>query len=115
MTNQSGIGRGYYSEQDFMHLSSWMRAQFLSHSIDILDVKYCPHHPAKAKPEYLKSCQCRKPQPGMILEAALTHQIDLKQSIMVGDKISDMECALNAGLKKMILIISQKLLESLNN
>lgn len=106
ITNQSGIGRGYYTEQDFTNLSSWMVAQFAKNDIDILHVFFCPHHPEKAKPPYLKNCDCRKPAPGMLLNAKRQYQIDMEQSIMVGDKGSDMNAAVNAGVGKKFLVTS---------
>lgn len=107
ITNQAGIARGYYNEEDFLELSSWMKQQFKHENIIIDDVFYCPHHPTKGKGLLLKACTCRKPEPGMILEAAQKHHIDLKQSIFIGDKVSDMQAAQNAGIHNRILVASQ--------
>jgi len=108
VTNQSGIGRGYYSEQDFHQLTEWMVTQFKQQGINILDVMYCPHHPEKANPAYLKECECRKPAPGMLLEAIDKHNLDPKMSIMVGDKTSDMQAAINANLGSQFLVETGK-------
>jgi len=108
VTNQSGIGRGYYSEQDFNVLTEWMKSEFNKHQIPITEVYFCPHHPKKALPEYLKECDCRKPMPGMLNQAIKQFDIDVTQSIMVGDKISDLQAAQAAGIKTKILVESGK-------
>jgi D-glycero-D-manno-heptose 1,7-bisphosphate phosphatase len=106
ITNQSGIGRGYYTEQDFQHLMKWMCEQFKQHNVRILDVFFCPHHPEKALPEYKLDCDCRKPKPGMLLQAIEKYDIDPKMSIMVGDKKSDMQAAVAAGIGQKYLVLS---------
>lgn len=108
VTNQSGIGRGYYTEQDFQRLTKWMLAEFSNHGIEVLDVMYCPHHPEKAMAKYLTKCDCRKPEPGMLLQAINEYNIDPKTSIMVGDKASDIQAAINAGLGQKYLVSSGK-------
>lgn len=106
ITNQSGIGRGKYTEQEFHQLTDWMKASFKSKQLLISGVYFCPHHPTKGKGEYLTACKCRKPEPGMILQAANDHKIDLKQSVFIGDKISDMQAAESAGIHNRILVAS---------
>ncbi|WP_404342934.1 D-glycero-beta-D-manno-heptose 1,7-bisphosphate 7-phosphatase [Pseudoalteromonas mariniglutinosa] len=106
ITNQSGIGRGYYTEHDFEQLTLWMKAQFAEHDIPVSGVYFCPHHPKKALPEYLQRCDCRKPEPGMLLQAITEHNIDPKHSIMVGDKLSDMLAAEKAHIATRILVRS---------
>jgi len=95
VTNQSGIARGYYSEEDFYKLTEWMKDEFKKRGIEITDVRYCPHHP-----DITGECECRKPKPGMILDLAKSHGIDLKNSIMIGDSDRDIEAAKNAGIEK---------------
>ncbi|MDO6446002.1 D-glycero-beta-D-manno-heptose 1,7-bisphosphate 7-phosphatase [Colwellia sp. 1_MG-2023] len=107
ITNQSGIGRGMYSVEQFNLLTNWMVEQFKEKNVIIDDVYFCPHHPLKGKGEYLIDCQCRKPAPGMILQAAEKHHIDLKQSVFIGDKASDMKAAMAAGIKNRLLISSK--------
>jgi D-glycero-D-manno-heptose 1,7-bisphosphate phosphatase len=106
VTNQSGIGRGYYSEQDFAELTTWMVEQFKNNGVDILAVYYCPHHPVKANAPYLKECDCRKPKPGMLLKAISEHSLNPDLSIMIGDKASDMQAAIAAGIKHKYLVNS---------
>ena len=97
ITNQSGIGRGYYTESDFHTLTTWMVEAFASKGITIERVFYCPHTP-DAK------CRCRKPDIGMIEEALLEYPLDLKHSWMIGDKISDITLAANAGIGNTIYV-----------
>lgn len=114
ITNQSGIARGKYTEADFTSLTEWMKIQFKQHQCRITDVFYCPHHPTKGIGEYLKACECRKPEPGMILKAAATHDIDLSESIFIGDKVSDMQAAESAGIVTRILLTGQYTDKTLN-
>lgn len=98
VTNQSGIARKYYSEEDFHLLTEWMIDEFKKRGIIINRVYYCPHHP-----EISGACSCRKPEPGMILQAQEEFDIDLADSLMIGDKERDIEAALNAGIKERYL------------
>ena len=72
VTNQSGIARGYYSETEFASLTSWMLKAFANEGITLAGVYYCPHHPTAGVGEYLQHCDCRKPNAGMLLQAATT-------------------------------------------
>lgn len=98
VTNQSGIARAYYGEDDFAILSSWMKDEFLKNDIEIKKVYYCPHHP-----DISGECSCRKPHAGMLLEAKKDFNIDLENSILIGDKERDIEAGLNAGLRETYL------------
>jgi D-glycero-D-manno-heptose 1,7-bisphosphate phosphatase len=93
VTNQSGISRGFYSEEQFQELSHWMIKEFQKNKIEITKIYHCPHHP-----EYSGECECRKPEAGMLLQAAKDFDIDLQNSIMIGDKERDIQAGLNAGL-----------------
>lgn len=106
VTNQSGIGRGYYDEKTFNELTRWMKGEFAKHEVHIADVQFCPHHPTNAQPEYLKACDCRKPEPGMLLTAAKKLNIDMTKSIMIGDKGSDMKAARSASVQFKYLVES---------
>lgn len=99
ITNQAGIARGLYSEDDYSKLTNWMIEQFQKQGIKIAGVYHCPHHP-----EFSAECNCRKPYPGMILQAQQELEIDLSQSILVGDKISDIQAGIAAGIPKNYLI-----------
>lgn len=98
VTNQSGIARGYYSQEAFDILSSWMVKEFAKHGVEIQKVYFCPHHP-----EMSGVCSCRKPEAGMLLQAQIEFDVDLKNSILVGDKESDIEAAIAAGIKESYL------------
>ncbi|KAF7774449.1 D-glycero-D-manno-heptose 1,7-bisphosphate phosphatase [Pseudoalteromonas citrea] len=106
VTNQSGIGRGYYNEAQFHALSEWMCQEFTRYGVAIAKVYFCPHHPKNALPEYLMECTCRKPQPGMLMQAIKEFDIDVTQSVMVGDKVSDIQAARAAGVNTAILVES---------
>ena len=99
VTNQSGIARNYYKDEDYIILTDWMIAEFKKNNIDILDIYYCPHGPNSI-------CKCRKPKPGMLLEAKIKHNIDMKNSWMIGDKEVDIKAANDAGIKNTILVRS---------
>lgn len=106
ITNQSGIARGYYTEDDYHRLNSWMLEQFNQQGIDVLQVTYCPHLPNGSVPEYTGDCDCRKPKPGMINDiiANQVESVDLASCILVGDNVSDIEAGKAAGLGHLYLI-----------
>ncbi len=106
VTNQSGIARGYYNEQDFAVLTSWMKQQFAAHGVKIDGVYYCPHHLEKGQVPYNIDCDCRKPNPGMLTQAIREFGIDPALSLMVGDKAADMQAAAAAGVGRKILVRS---------
>lgn len=102
VTNQAGIGRGYYTEADFHRLTEWMQARFLERGARIDAVYFSPYHPEHGIGEYLKDSDCRKPAPGMLLRAAREHDIDLARSVLVGDKLSDIEAGRRAGVGTLL-------------
>jgi D-glycero-D-manno-heptose 1,7-bisphosphate phosphatase len=97
-TNQAGIGRGYYTEADFLALTDWMCSAFREQGAPIARVYYCPFHPEFGVGEYRRESDCRKPAPGMILRAAREFDIDLDRSVLVGDKESDIMAGITAGV-----------------
>lgn len=99
VTNQSGIGRGYYSEEDFQKLTSWMIDEFARKDIKITKVYHCPHSPDE-------NCECRKPKIGMFKKAQKEFHIDMKSSWMIGDKQSDIQAGKNSGIPNTIFINS---------
>ncbi len=98
VTNQAGIARGYYSEDEFRRYMEWMSGVFDEHQARLDAVYYCPHHPATGQTGYLRACTCRKPAPGMILAAQRDLALDLAASILVGDKPSDIAAGEAAGV-----------------
>lgn len=106
VTNQSGIARGYYSETDFATLAEWMKERFLEYDITITDIHYCPHHPTKGVGAYRLDCKCRKPKPGMILDLANKYDVDLQNSLLIGDKPSDIQAADEAKIGRNYLLSS---------
>lgn len=99
VTNQSGIARGLYTEQDVVRLHAWMQQYCLAHGAIIHGFAFCPHHPTEGQGEYKRHCDCRKPAPGMLLSLAKTHTIDMPRSMMIGDKETDMQAARAAGIE----------------
>ena len=106
VSNQSGIGRGYYCEADVESLNQAI-AQHLGSTVGVtLSAFYhCPHHPTEAEGEFRRQCDCRKPAPGMIRQAVLDHGIDLKTSLLVGDKDSDIEAGRAAGVTRLFKVV----------
>lgn len=103
-TNQSGIGRGYYTESQLQTLHQWLLERLAHEGIHVLKIYYCPHHPQAKLDAYRQSCHCRKPAPGMLLQAQQELDIDLKASIVFGDKISDCEAGQKAGCTYRVLL-----------
>ena len=108
ITNQSGISRGYYSESDYHLLTQWMLSQFAKNNINILDIFHCPHGPNS-------SCECRKPMPGMFLNAKTKHNIDMNSSWMIGDKEIDVTAANASGINSTILVRSGHKIDESNS
>ena len=108
VTNQAGIGRGLYGEDDFRSLMEWVKAQFVQRGSTLDAVYFCPNHPIHGLGAYRLDCFDRKPRPGMILKAARDHNIDLARSILVGDKVTDMEAAEAAGIQQRIFFSNDR-------
>jgi D-glycero-D-manno-heptose 1,7-bisphosphate phosphatase len=106
VTNQAGIGRGYYTEGDFAHLTAHMRALLADQGVALAGVYHCPHHPSAGLGAYRQDCDCRKPRPGMLLRAAQELGLDLPRSVLVGDKLSDIEAGRAAGVRHAVLVTS---------
>jgi histidinol-phosphate phosphatase family protein len=99
ITNQSGIGRGYFTEQDYRAVEAEASRQLGSGLID--GSYFCPHEPSAG-------CECRKPSPALILQAARDHHLDLSRSFMIGDKRIDAECGRNAGVRTILVQTGQE-------
>ncbi|MGD8164760.1 D-glycero-beta-D-manno-heptose 1,7-bisphosphate 7-phosphatase [Pantoea sp. FN0307] len=108
VTNQSGIARGMFSEDQFMQLTEWMDWSLADREVDLDGIYYCPHHPEAAVESYRQQCDCRKPQPGMLLSAMKELNIDMAASYMVGDKIDDVQAGKAAGVGTTVLVRSGK-------
>lgn len=112
VTNQSGIARGKYTEDQFMQLTEWMDWSLADRDVELDGIYFCPHHPQGSVAEYTQVCDCRKPQPGMLLSAQQQLDIDMAASYMVGDKREDMLAAQAAGVGHKILVRSGQALTS---
>ncbi len=104
VSNQSGVARGYYSEDSIKLVHGRIDELLAESGAEIEAYYYCPHHPDGKVEEYTGNCDCRKPEPGMFIQAANEHDIDLGESIMVGDKLSDIRAAENAGCKTAYMV-----------
>jgi len=104
VTNQAGIARGYYTEAEFLELTDWMTQQFAVQKISISQVYYCPYHPIHGVGKYKADSPDRKPKPGLLCRAQADFHLDLKNSVLVGDKMSDIEAGKAAGIATNILL-----------
>ena len=106
VTNQSGIARGRYDEAAYQRLTDHMRAQLAAQGVTLDAVLHCPHLPDAAIAAYRRVCDCRKPAPGMLLQAARELSLDLPRSVLVGDKGSDLQAGRSAGVARCLLVRS---------
>lgn len=103
VTNQSGVARGMFSKNEVHDLMRWMQERFVKEQCPWTAYYFCPHHPDIGNPRYKRDCDCRKPKPGMIAQAAKDWNIDLASSILIGDSERDIEAAKAAGVGKWVL------------
>ena len=113
ITNQSGIARGMYTEQQYKEFRDNMHAKLLQQGIMIKDEFFCPHHPEKGIGEYKIDCDCRKPKPGMLEKAIEQQSIDRKKSWTIGDKAADIEAGLAAGTRAIGILSRESSREEL--
>ncbi len=99
VTNQSGIARGYYTENDMNKLHQWMNDDLRKNDAHIDAFYFCPHHPVAKLDKYRIKCDCRKPSPGLILKILKKWPVDKSNSFSIGDKESDVQAAINAGIQ----------------
>lgn len=104
ITNQSGVARGFFSIKNLEKLHQFIVSEFSKRNINIEKIYYCPHHP-----DFGDVCVCRKPDPGMILNAAAEFNLDLKKSILIGDRESDIVAGKRAGILRTYKIKSNNL------
>jgi D-glycero-D-manno-heptose 1,7-bisphosphate phosphatase len=103
VTNQAGVARGFFTEQFVKQTHEIIQADLLHQNASIDKFYYCPHHPTEGTGIYLQNCNCRKPLPGMLLQAALDLDVELENSYMIGDTYRDMEAATKAGVKGILV------------
>ncbi len=106
VTNQAGIAKGRYSEADYALLTAHMRELLRRQGVEFAGVYHCPHHPDGSVARYAVPCACRKPAPGLLLQAATDLGLDLARSVLVGDKISDTQAGRAAGVRWTVLVES---------
>jgi D-glycero-D-manno-heptose 1,7-bisphosphate phosphatase len=114
ITNQAGIAKGYYDVAQFKFLTAWMNEKFEQNLCKIDAVYFCPYHPDGIVPEYRVEHFDRKPKPGMFLKAAKDFAIDMTKSILIGDKISDIEAGLKSRVGTNFLYIEKRSLNSMS-
>ena len=104
ITNQAGVARGYFTEKDIVKVHAEIDKQLADNNLHIDAYYYCPHHPKGTVKGYNIECECRKPNSNMILQAVKDYNIDLKQSFLIGDKLSDLHAAENAGCRAALVL-----------
>jgi D-glycero-D-manno-heptose 1,7-bisphosphate phosphatase len=109
VTNQAGVGRGYYTEERFLAFTRWMHEAFARRGTPLLATYWCPHHADAGIGEYKRQCPCRKPEPGMLLAALAAFDIDPSASLLLGDKPGDVAAARAAGVADAILVVDGRL------
>lgn len=108
VTNQSGIAHGKFSEEKFMHLTEWMDWCLVNRNVDFDGIYFCPHHPEALIPQYRQACNCRKPQPGLLVQALHDLNIDMQASYVVGDRIEDLQAGIGASVGTKVLVRTGK-------
>jgi D-glycero-D-manno-heptose 1,7-bisphosphate phosphatase len=103
VSNQPGIAKNHFTETVLAEMDRKMKEELASYQASLDGIYYCPHHPEAVNPEYLRVCECRKPKPGLILRAAADFHIDLQNSYMIGDNLSDIKAGIAAGCKTILL------------
>ncbi|MBR1728223.1 MAG: HAD family hydrolase [Selenomonadaceae bacterium] len=102
VTNQSGVARGFFTEDDVKIFHNQMNEELKKFDAHIDEFYYCPHHPQGVIVKYKIDCECRKPKSKMIEDACKKFNIDKSKSLMIGDKIRDVECGENAGVRSIL-------------
>jgi D-glycero-D-manno-heptose 1,7-bisphosphate phosphatase len=115
VTNQAGIGRGYYTEHQFHDFMDWMTAVFEGEGVLISKVFYSPYHPIHGVGKYKKNDFSRKPNPGMLLDAINTFSIDARGSILIGDSVSDIQAGIAAGIGTNLYLGESEMIKHIDN
>jgi D,D-heptose 1,7-bisphosphate phosphatase len=103
ITNQAGVAKGFFTEEFVNLINERLQADLLRMGASIDKFYYCPHHPTEGIGIYLRECSCRKPAPGMLLNAAQELNIDLTQSYLIGDRFRDMEAGRKVGVRGILV------------
>jgi D-glycero-D-manno-heptose 1,7-bisphosphate phosphatase len=106
VTNQSAIARGLLTESGLGEIHARMKDLLAAHGARVDAIYYCPHHPEARDTAYRRDCECRKPKPGMLRQAAQDLGLDLAQSVMVGDNATDIEAGHNARVARTLLVLT---------
>ncbi len=106
VTNQAGIARGYYEQDEMDRLHDHMRELLAEQGVSLDTIYFCPHHPQGSIEHLAIECNCRKPSPGMLLQAAKEFDLDLASSVMIGDKLSDVQAGKRAHVGRTIVVES---------
>lgn len=112
ITNQAGIAHGFFDEKQLRLIQLCLAEKMLAKNIKFRAVFYCPHHPEAEVPKYRLSCFSRKPNPGLLYQAARFDKLDLKHSYIIGDKLSDIEAGRMVGTKTILVLTGYGLEES---
>lgn len=113
VTNQAGIARGYYDQAAMDHLHDHLRTLLSEHGVALDAIYFCPHHPQGSVKTLTIDCNCRKPAPGMLLQAAKDFNLDLTTSVLIGDKLSDIQAGKNAGVGRTVIVESGHQVETI--
>jgi D-glycero-D-manno-heptose 1,7-bisphosphate phosphatase len=111
VTNQAGIARGYYDKRAMENIHDHLRSLLAQKGVVLDAIYFCPHHPQGNVETLAIECECRKPQPGMLFQAAKDFDLDLTASILIGDKISDVQAGRRAGVGRTVIVKSGHNLE----
>ncbi len=104
ISNQSGVAQGFLSEKTLQNINNYLQEKLKKNKASTDGIYYCPHHPGLGKKSYKKDCNCRKPKTGLLKLAVKEHKLTLKGSVVIGDKLSDVELAKNAKLKSILVL-----------
>ena len=107
-TNQGGLAKGWYTEDDLAKMHSYLKATYKEHGVEITDIFYCPHHP-----NFTGDCDCRKPKPGLLLQGIEKYNIDPSKSYFIGDRERDVEAGTAAGVTGILINSDQPISEVL--
>ncbi|MCJ8208686.1 HAD family hydrolase [Mucilaginibacter sp. RS28] len=103
ISNQAGVAKGYFREEALADVERRICELLMEYGIHLTGFYYCPHHPEGSVADYAIACHCRKPLPGMLIEAAEKHHVDLSESWMVGDILNDVEAGNRAGCRTILI------------